>query len=183
MPAPGRRTAPVRRQYADDGHQLTSREIRQRNEREHAARDAWARGQVVPHRITIALDFCELDGPGVDHACGVEEPAVDQWEEGTRYPTWEQLLALAELTGFDVRFFLMPEDGQIHAIGPGVMFVCKRSSRSWNPVVEIPAPIIAFTAEAVAATVGRYCVACLDPGAGGRAIHTCEQTTIPLEVG
>ena len=179
MPAPRRRTAPARRQWDADGNLLTSREIRQQDEAERAARDAWERGQVVPHRITIALG--DLEGPGVDEACGAREPAVDEWEAGTRYPSWEQLLALADLTGFDVRFFLMPKDG-IHTLGPGVMFVCKRSARNWNPVVEIPAPILTFTPEAIAATVGGYCVGCLDPKPGSRAIHTCEQTVIPLEV-
>ncbi len=35
---------------------------------------------------------------GVDIACGAQEPAVDEWEAGTRYPSFEQLLALAALT-------------------------------------------------------------------------------------
>lgn len=174
-----RRTAPVRRQWDDDGHLLSSREIRERAERDRAAHQAWERGQVVPHRITIALG--DLEGPGVDKACGAKEPDVDLWETGEKYPTWEQLLALAELTGFDVRFFLMPEGGELHALGPGVMFVCDRSRRNWNPVVEIPAPVLAFTPEAIAATVSGRCVACLDPRPGARQIHTCEQTAIPLE--
>lgn len=148
-----------------------------------SAHDAWERGQVVPHRITLALDSRKLYGPEVDRACGAEEPAVDQWELGALYPTWAQLVALAELTDFPVEFFLMPKDGNIHALGPGTMFACRRSSRSWNPVVEIPAPVLAFTPEAIAATVGGYCAACLDPQPGRRAIHTCEQTAIPLEVG
>ena len=150
---------------------------------EHAAHDAWERGDVVPHRITLALDIRELYGPDVDRSCGVEEPAVDQWEEGILYPTWEQLLALAEPVDFPVEFFLTPTDGDIHALGPGVMFACYRSRRNWNPVVEIPAPVLAFTPEAIAATVTGRCVACLNPRPGGRAIHTCEQIAIPLEVG
>lgn len=181
MTAPRRRTAPVRRERDDDGNTLTRRQIREKAERERAARNAWERGQVVPYRITIALG--DLEGPGVDEACGTHEPAVDEWEAGTRYPTWEQLLLLADLTGFDVQFFLMPEDGNIHALGPGVMFVCERSRRKWNPVVEIPAPIVEFTPEAIAATLSDRCLACLDPRPGSRPIHTCEQIAIPLEVG
>lgn len=113
----------------------------------------WRRGLVVPHRITVALDIRELHGPQVDQACGAREPDVDRWETGQKYPTWEQLLALAELTRFDVAFFT-PEPDQIHALGPGVMFACKRSSRTWNPVVEIPAPVLAFNPAAIAAAVG-----------------------------
>jgi hypothetical protein len=116
-------------------------------------RDRWRRGLVVPHRITLALDIRELYGLQVDQSCGTKEPDVDQWEAGEKYPTWEQLLALADLTAFPVEFFT-PEPGQVHALGPGVMFVCCRSRRTWNPVVEIPAPILAFTPGAVAATVG-----------------------------
>lgn len=72
------------------------------------ARNRWLRGLVVPHRITLALDIRKLDGPEVDEACGVEEPTVDLWECGRVYPTWEQLLKLAVLTGFDVAFFTAP---------------------------------------------------------------------------
>lgn len=116
------------------------------------ARDRWARGLTVPHRITLALDIRELHGPQVDLACGAREPDVDQWETGEKYPTWPQLTALAELTGFPIEFFT-PEPGQVHALGPGVMFACQRSSRSWNPVVEIPAPVLAFTPAAIAAAL------------------------------
>lgn len=114
--------------------------------------ERWRRGIVVPHRITLALDIRQLHGPQVDRDCGAREPDVDRWEAGEKYPTWNQLLALAELTDFDVRFFT-PEPGQVHALGPGVMFVCYRSRRSWNPVVEIPSPVLAFTRAAIAATV------------------------------
>lgn len=115
-------------------------------------RDRWARGLVVPHRITLALDIRELHGPQVDQACGAREPDVDRWEAGERYPTWQQLQALAELTAFPIEFFT-PEPEQVHALGPGVMFVCKRSSRTWNPVIEIPAPVLAYDLKAIAATV------------------------------
>lgn len=37
-------------------------------------------------------------GEWVDVACGVQEPAVDRWEAGLLYPTWEQLCKLAVLT-------------------------------------------------------------------------------------
>jgi transcriptional regulator with XRE-family HTH domain len=189
MTAPRRHTAPVRRQRDDDGDLLTSHDLRQRaqdarrrRDAEQAAHQAWEAGRVCPHRITIALDIRRLYGPEVDRACGAEEPAVDEWETGVRYPTWEQLCALAELTDFDVRFFT-PEPDEIHPLGPGVAFICKRSRPSWDPRTEIPAPILAFTPDAITAGVRGYCVACLDPRPGARAIHTCEQTAIPLEVG
>lgn len=72
------------------------------------AQSRWRGGHVVPHTITIALDLAGLYGPEVDHACGVEEPTVDLWEAGEEYPTWPQLLALAELTKFGVGFFTRP---------------------------------------------------------------------------
>ena len=184
---PQRRTAPVHRQHGPGGNLLTSGELRERaenarrqREADAAAHQAWELGAAVPHRITIALDLCQLYGPEVDLACGAREPAVDQWEEGSRYPTWEQLVALAELTGFPVGFFT-PKPDEIHPLGPDVAFICKRSSPSWNPRVEVPAPILSFTPEAIAATVHGRCVACLDPRPGRSAIHTCEQTTIPME--
>ena len=62
----------------------------------------------TPERITLALDFADLDGPEVDQALGGEEPMVDEWEAGVRVPDLTQVQALAELTGWPVRFFYLP---------------------------------------------------------------------------
>lgn len=62
----------------------------------------------TPERITIALDFCDLYGPEVDRALGGEEPMVDEWESGARVPSFEQMQALAEMTGFLARWFYEP---------------------------------------------------------------------------
>lgn len=78
------------------------------NDRE--AYQRWRSGLVVPWRITMALDLGKHYGPEVDLACKAQEPDVDQWEAGERYPTWAQLCALADLTGFPPRFFVM--DGE-----------------------------------------------------------------------
>lgn len=87
--------------------------IRTERNRSQVSRDAddakakkmWQAGMVRPAAITFALDAMGLDGPEVDKACLAEEPAVDMWEAGTLYPTWEQLCALAELTGNTPSFF------------------------------------------------------------------------------
>jgi hypothetical protein len=89
------------------------REVRAEVNRSRAARleddrvayKRWRAGQVCPAQITMALDLNQLYGPQVDLACRAEEPAVDQWEAGERYPSWGQLCALAELTGMSVRWF------------------------------------------------------------------------------
>ncbi|WP_128644983.1 hypothetical protein [Rhodococcus sp. BS-15] len=65
----------------------------------------WAAGEIVPFRITQALDGAGLFGPEVDTACGAAEPAVDEWEAGIRYPTFEQLLLLADITGHAPEWF------------------------------------------------------------------------------
>ncbi|MER6830903.1 hypothetical protein ABT352_33255 [Streptosporangium sp. NPDC000563] len=62
----------------------------------------------IPYRITTALNLRELYGPEVDRACGVEEPAVDQWEAGTLIPTREQIELLAKLTDYPPHYFYMP---------------------------------------------------------------------------
>lgn len=72
----------------------------------------------TPERITQALDLRELYGPEVDEALGGEEPMVDEWESGARIPTLEQIQALAELTGFSVRYFYLPPPPPL---GPGWM--------------------------------------------------------------
>jgi len=75
-----------------------------RQETERLIRD----GRVVPARITIALDLCGLEGPGVDTACGAAEPDVDMWELGLAVPEPGQVVKLAKLTGFGVGYFYRP---------------------------------------------------------------------------
>lgn len=70
----------------------------------------------TPQRITQALNLCDLYGPDVDWALGGEEPMVDEWETGDRVPAFEQIQALAELTGFPARFFYQPPPPPL---GPG----------------------------------------------------------------
>lgn len=62
----------------------------------------------TPERITMALNFCGLYGPEVDAALGGEEPMVDEWESGERVPSFQQVQALAQMTGYTVRFFYQP---------------------------------------------------------------------------
>jgi hypothetical protein len=116
------------------------------------AKTRWLRGLVVPHRITLALDIRRLDGPGVDEACGVREPAVDLWECGTLYPEWEQLCRLALLTDFAVAFFTAPMAAGlpmllgVHRQMPGghVLFESAPQQR----------PVVAFTQAAIRRTLG-----------------------------
>ena len=68
-------------------------------------RQAWKDGRLRPFVISQALDMCGLYGPQVDEACGTVEPAVDMWEAGQLYPTWDELKALAELTLYPLAFF------------------------------------------------------------------------------
>lgn len=108
-----------RRRWGKAGVRLSAAEARQNDARaararaqraasERTAYRDWAAGRMVPARITLALDAKGLDGPEVDTACKAQEPDVDRWEAGELYPTWEQVLALAELTGVTPRFFMMP---------------------------------------------------------------------------
>jgi transcriptional regulator with XRE-family HTH domain len=83
-----------------------------------------------PARITQALDAPgwggpPLEGPEVDRACGVEEPAVDLWEAGELVPTADQLARLAELTGYPVAWFYR----EPAELDPAGMWVCIRSGR------------------------------------------------------
>jgi hypothetical protein len=125
-----------------------------RIEHAHGAPDAkarWLRGLTVPHRITLALDICKLDGPEVDKACGVQEPAVDLWECGTLYPTWEQLLRLAALTDFPVAFFTAPT-----ASGLPMLVNTHRllNGRTLCEPVQQERPVVAFTQAAIRRTLG-----------------------------
>jgi hypothetical protein len=79
-----------------------------------------------PARITLALDVRGLHGPGVDLACGVEEPDVDRWEDPADplLPTPEQVELLAALVGYPVAFFY-----DHTPIPGGRMFICDRTRR------------------------------------------------------
>ena len=111
---------------------------------EQAAYRAWAAGHVIPDRITSALNARALYGPEVDLACGVEEPAVDEWEAGTRYPTWEQLKLLAALCGVTTSMFTV--DPAVILTGP--VIICDRRQRGCQ-VVEHRSLVMAFTPEAI----------------------------------
>lgn len=89
---------------------------------QQAYRD-WATGKVIPDRITTALDA---------QACGVEEPAVDLWEAGTLYPTWEQLCALARLVDLPVGVFTMEPS----AVARGAVWICDRRHGGGCTLVE-----------------------------------------------
>lgn len=122
---------------------------------EHARRE-WLAGRVVPHRITQALDIRNLDGPEVDWACGVEEPAVDEWEQGVRYPTWEQLLKLAELTDFEPWFFMRPVRHIITPADTSMPFHCDRH-RDGEPCLRSRPAVFGgymFDPEAIRRTLG-----------------------------
>ena len=152
----------TRRRWGKAGQRLTAQEAaaidrrngQRRHERETAEQEAhrlWRAGCVTPWRITAALDIRGLYGPEVDEACGVQEPCVDMWEDGQLYPTWEQLLALAKLTGLPLRFFTLGgEPVPINATS----LLCGLSEAeiaAWKR--EHREPVIEFLPDAVAATV------------------------------
>lgn len=110
------------------------------------ARRQWEQGHVVPAYLTCAFDSRGLSGPEVDLACGAEEPDVDRWEAGTKYPTWAQVLRAADLCRVSPAALMRPSsDPAERARLPKPLHV--PFSRCGQD------PIMAFTAEAVAAVV------------------------------
>ena len=58
-------------------------------------------------------------GPEVDAACLAEEPAVDRWEAGIEYPSWEQTVALARFLDVRVRDLAHPDaEPRHHEVRP-----------------------------------------------------------------
>ncbi len=106
----------------------------------------WRAGLVVPNRITMALNLRGLYGPDVDTACKATEPEVDQWEAGERYPTWEQLQALADLTGYTARFFTLDGD-PLPVWQTSMWFHMSEAERAlalreWHPVMRYPRAVL-----------------------------------------
>ncbi|WP_137725605.1 hypothetical protein [Prescottella subtropica] len=68
------------------------------------------------------------------------EPAVDRWEIGREYPTWDQTVALAQLLGVRVR---------------DLTHLDADPKRETRPRMRLPGmAILSFDPEAVAATTG-----------------------------
>lgn len=63
--------------------------------------ELWRAGKLVAFYLTELFNAGGHFGPDVDTACLAEEPAVDRWEVGVEYPSWEQTVALAR--SLDVR--------------------------------------------------------------------------------
>lgn len=106
----------------------------------------WLAGELKPHLITMALDARGLHGPQVDIECGAAEPDVDLWEAGKLYPTWKQLLLLAELTGNTPRFLCSRD------VPPRMDQTSMRFHVTDISDIDI-APVLAFDPEAVRQTV------------------------------
>jgi hypothetical protein len=83
---------------------------------------------IVPARITIALDSCDLYGPEVDIQVGTYEknPAgdVDAWELGDAVPARWQVRLIAALCHLPVKYFYTPQEPWET---DGHMYICGRS--------------------------------------------------------
>lgn len=111
-------------------------------------RERWRRGYIAPWRITTALDQGGFEGPDVDIACGAVEPAVDRWEAGTEYPSYEQLHLLAKLTGRPPAWFV--QDGEPLDIRTTSLWahMRQRERDRWKP------PVLRCTAAAIESCPG-----------------------------
>lgn len=128
-----------------------SRQIAARAERaEAAAHQRWRAGLVVPHVITMALDFHDLFGPEVDLACHASEPAVDRWEAGKLYPRWDQLCALTELTQWPTARFMVLG----HPIGIADTSMRFHLPRPWVERVDLRGPVTRYPDDVVARCPG-----------------------------
>lgn len=120
-------------------------EMEQQQAKDEQARQKWLMGLVVPAHITMALDGADLHGQQVDWACGVQEPAVDNWEAGRLYPTWEQILRLAELTGRRPSYFMAPVHDITSLYDTSMRFHLSFAERHPMPAL----PVHRFTYEAL----------------------------------
>lgn len=105
----------------------------------------WRAGELKPHKITTVLDANDLHGPDVDTACGATEPDVDLWEAGKRYPTWQQVLKLAELCGVTPRFLCTPERHQVPVEATSLRFHLPPDPPGPPPVWSYPRAVVAAT--------------------------------------
>jgi len=113
-----------------------------------AEQQAWKEGRLRPFVISQALDMCGLYGPQVDEACGTVEPAVDMWEAGQLYPTWDELKALAELTLYPIAFFTTAAHEAIAVEDTSLRFALRPGE------APPPRPVLCFEPAAIEAATG-----------------------------
>jgi hypothetical protein len=141
------------------GVRLTEKEVEQRGRAATASRNRrkaqraaddrvayrlWRAGELQPYLITCALDAQGLFGPEVDVACDASEPDVDLWEAGKLYPTWRQVLLLADLVGSTPRFLCPKRD----------VLSANQTSMRFHGYVDDRPRVWAFDMDAVKRTVG-----------------------------
>jgi len=142
----GKAGVALTRREAEERDQVAGRERLRAQQALNAAYRDWRAGHVQPWRISQALDAAGLWGPEVDEKCGGAEPMVDEWEEGVRYPTWEQLLKLAALVEVTPAMFMVrPGQDPIPAKATSMRF--------HEDLDDEPDPVLAFMPEAVAVEV------------------------------
>lgn len=144
----GQRLAPTER--SEKEAQRVKEANRMANHREadtRASKAAHDRGELKPWRVTMALNLRQLYGPEVDTACDAAEPDVDDWEAGTLYPRWEQVVLLAKLVGNPVGFFYQGGEP-----ATGTIFICGGSAELRREMAKPrPDPILQYTHDALVA--------------------------------
>jgi hypothetical protein len=123
----------------------TQQRDRRREADTEVAHRLWAEGMVAPCMITAALDMHQMYGPEVDAACNAAEPEVDLWEAGKLYPRWDQLCALAELTGRPPRYFTSLEHLPLDVMATSMRFHLRRGERVDDrpALARFPDPVVA----------------------------------------
>ena len=107
----------------------------------------WAGGKLIPAAISMRIEMHlishpEHDGPAFDPLVLAAEPEVDHWEAGILYPTWEQTVALCELTGTIVNGLC---DAPLPIRSTSLWLHMTQGERdSWVP------PVMSFTQQALA---------------------------------
>lgn len=81
-----------------------------------AAYRTWRAGHLVPGRIALARQYHALPQQSVANVCGTDLEAIDLWEQGVEYPSWDELQDFLALTRLPVEFFARPVEG------PGALF-------------------------------------------------------------
>lgn|SRR5699024_1325485 len=85
-------------------------------ETETAVYGHWRQGGIVPGRIALARAYLGLHPQNIANVCGTDAEAVDLWELGLEYPTWDEFTDVVLLSGLPWGFFVRP------VVGPGALF-------------------------------------------------------------
>ncbi len=116
---------------------------------------AWTAGTLRPWRCAAALNKARATGEWVSEACGAHGLEAGYWTAGRLYPTWENIVRLAALTGVPLASLMADDDRGVNFVGCGQAAFLRDIETRYLPqlvtgtVANHPAPMSTSEADSI----------------------------------